>query len=345
MNKRIRIIILIAIILVIIGMIANYAYKKYQIYLNEYEGTEFTKGTDVEVIIPEGSSVKAIATILKEKGLIQFEIAFVNRVKDSEYRGKLKYGTYTLNTGMNTGQMIEVIAGGAKPWKTITIPEGYSVEMIGAKLEEEGICTREEFLNALNISDYDYDFLDTVPNNSELKYKLQGFLFPATYGIMEDDTPEDIVNEMLQKFDSEYTEEDQARADELGFSTFEVVTQGAIVEREAKIEEERPTIAGVINNRLDSGMKLEMCPTVLYVVTNGMYDLGLVSAEDTKVDSPYNTYMYEGLPVGPICNPGKASIEAILYPDTHNYFFYHVYDETIGNHIFTETYEEHSETQ
>ncbi len=346
MNKFVKGIIITIIILIILGVIGWYGNKKYNEYMKEYSGVESYVGEDVEVVIPQGSSVKAIAKILKEKGLIQYERAFVNRVKESEYRGQLKYGTYLLNTGMNTGEMIEIMAGGstAKVWKTITIPEGYSIEMIAAKMQSEGICTESEFLEALNIENYNYDFLQEIPNKDGIDYRLQGFLFPATYGIMEEDTPVDIVNKMLNKFNEVYTDKYKEMADELGYSTFDVITMASIVEREAKIEEERPTIAGVINNRLAIDMKLQMCPTVLYPLTEGMYDVNQVTYADLEIDSPYNTYMYAGLPIGPICNPGSSSIYAVLNPEKHTYLFYHTDDETIGNHIFSETYEEHENT-
>jgi UPF0755 protein len=150
---------------------------------------------------------------------------------------------------------------------------------------------------------------------------------------------------MLQTFDNYYTEDLQERAAELGYTSFEVVTRASIVEREAKLEDERSIIAGVINNRLAAGMMLQMCPTVLYPLTDGMYDVGRVLYEDLELDSPYNTYMYEGLPAGPICNPGIACINAVLYPTESNYLYYHVADTETGAHIFTETYQEHIDTQ
>lgn len=346
MNKKVRGIIIAVIVLIILGVIVWYGNRKYKVYLNELEGIESVEGMDVQVIIPEGSSVKSIAKILKENGLIEFETAFVNRVKDSEYRGQLKYGTYTLNTGMNTGEMIAIIAGGStsQVWKTITIPEGYSAEMIADKLEQEGICSASDFLGALYIDNYDYDFLDSIPTDVDTKYKLQGFLFPATYGISKEDTPTDIVNKMLKKFGEVYSDVYKTKAEVLGYSTYDIITMASIVEREAKLEDERPTIAGVIYNRMKINMKLQMCPTVLYPLTDGKYDVNKLSYADLELDSPYNTYMYEGLPIGPICNPGQTSIYAVLYPESHSYLYYHTDDETIGNHIFSETYEEHEST-
>ena len=117
-----------------------------------------------------------------------------------------------------------------------------------------------------------------------------------------------------------------------------------MIEREAKLGEERPTIAGVINNRLNADMLLQIDSTALYPLTNGMYDKSEVTYEDIEIDSPYNTYLYKGLPVGPICNPGLACINAVLEPEEHSYLYYHVIDEETGKHIFTETLEEHEQT-
>lgn len=131
----------------------------------------------------------------------------------------------------------------------------------------------------------------------------------------------------------------------MNYTPYELVNRAAIVEREAKLDEERPIIAGVINNRLEQGMMLQMCPTVLYPITNGIYDKSEVTYDDLEVESLYNTYKNTGLPVGPICNPGAVSLNAVLNPTEHNYLYYHVDNAETGSHIFTETYQEHVDTQ
>lgn len=340
--------IIISVILIIILASLIYGYSQYKIYQDEYQGTESTQGEDVVVVIPEGATTKQIAQILKENGLIQYPSAFVKRVKESEYRGVLQPGEFTLNTGMNTWEMIEIL-GYVAPTRTVmatlTIPEGFSVEQIAARVEEQGLFTEEEFLDAVQENTYNYDFLNSIPDGITVNYRLQGFLFPATYDIYEDTTAHDLVDMMLQKFDQVYNEQMRAQAEAMNYTAFEVVNRAAIVEREAKIDEERPMIAGVINNRLEQGMMLQMCPTVLYPITNGIYDKSEVTYDDLEVESPYNTYKNTGLPVGPICNPGEVSLNAVLYPAEHNYLYYHVDNEETGSHIFTETYEEHVNTQ
>lgn len=333
--------------------LANLTYKHlrtyYDDYMYEYKGTESREGVDVTVEIPEGASVKKIAEILKENGLINYPRAFTKRLQDSEYRGKLHGGTYTLNTGMTTLEMMAAMSPSYEenaPIDYLVVPEGFTVEMIAARCEEQGICSATEFLNACkSVTRSDFPYLEDIPAGANVKYKVQGFLFPATYDIYESTTAESLVAWMLQTFENYYTQDLQDRAAELGYSAFEVVTRASIVEREAKVDEERPIIAGVINNRLKADMPLQMCPTVLYPLTNGMYDKSQVLYEDLELDSPYNTYKNAGLPVGPICNPGIACINAVLYPQEHNYLYYHVGDEEAGTHIFTEDYEEHIDTQ
>lgn len=341
------------ILVVAILALANLTYKHlrtyYDDYMYEYKGTESREGVDVTVEIPEGASVKKIAEILKENGLINYPRAFTKRLQDSEYRGKLHGGTYTLNTGMTTLEMMAAMSPSYEenaPIDYLVVPEGFTVEMIAARCEEQGICSATEFLNACkSVTRSDFPYLEDIPAGANVKYKVQGFLFPATYDIYESTTAESLVAWMLQTFENYYTQDLQDRAAELGYSAFEVVTRASIVEREAKVDEERPIIAGVINNRLKADMPLQMCPTVLYPLTNGMYDKSQILYEDLELDSPYNTYKNAGLPVGPICNPGIACINAVLYPQEHNYLYYHVGDEEAGTHIFTEDYEEHIDTQ
>lgn len=341
------------ILVVAILALANLTYKHlrtyYDDYMYEYKGTESREGVDVTVEIPEGASVKKIAEILKKNGLINYPRAFTKRLQDSEYRGKLHGGTYTLNTGMTTLEMMAAMSPSYEenaPIDYLVVPEGFTVEMIAARCEEQGICSATEFLNACkSVTRSDFPYLEDIPAGANVKYKVQGFLFPATYDIYESTTAESLVAWMLQTFENYYTQDLQDRAAELGYSAFEVVTRASIVEREAKVDEERPIIAGVINNRLKADMPLQMCPTVLYPLTNGMYDKSQILYEDLELDSPYNTYKNAGLPVGPICNPGIACINAVLYPQEHNYLYYHVGDEEAGTHIFTEDYEEHIDTQ
>lgn len=347
-GKLIRIIIILVVVVALVAIAAVNIKGIYDGYMEDYKGTTTTSGTDVTIEIPEGASTKTVASILHEAGLIDYEYAFVQRVRESDYRGQIQPGTFTLNTGMNTLEMIEILCY-VEPVKevidTLTIPEGYSIEQIAARCEEQGICTAEEFLDEIESGNYSGAFSTEGIDTSGIKYDLQGYLFPATYDIYEDTTAASLVEAMLEKFNSVYTSEYSARAAELGYSDYEILIMASIVEREAQIEDERAVIAGVIYNRLEIDMLLQMCPTVLYPLTDGMYDVTELTYDDLELDSPYNTYLYQGLPPGPICNPGQASIEAVLYPDDNDYLYYHTSDEGDGSHIFSSTYDEHLSTQ
>lgn len=310
----------------------------------QYSDTGSETGNPVTVHIEEGSSAKMIAQVLKENGLIKSEQLFLMKLKSSPYADQLKYGDFNLHTGMSMADMIEKLAGNSDGAKniTLTIPEGFSAEMIALRAEELGICGKQDFLDALD-DDYDYAFLQDIPNNLEYKYKLQGFLFPNTYSFLPDTPAHDVVNVLLGEFANQYGKVSGSNSS--GYSLYDVMTVASLVEREAKLKEEQGTIAGVIYNRLDKDMILQIDATVVYAITDGLYDVDVVLYKDLEVDSPYNTYKYKGLPIGPICNPGIEAIAAAMNPDKNSYLYYHT-DETKqdGSHIFTQTLDEHNST-
>ncbi|MBE7046356.1 MAG: endolytic transglycosylase MltG [Ruminococcaceae bacterium] len=307
------------------------------------EFLEFDKGegTKVTVEIPQGASADKVADILLEKGVIESKFAFKLKLRFHEKGNELKYGTYNLDTAMTLSAVIDELATGHQEGKLITIPEGYSAEMIAALCEKNGICTKEEFLDVLANETFEYDFLKYIPDNDEIKYKLQGFLFPDTYEYTATTTPKDFINNMLKNY-----EKNVVIPDDRELAYYEILTLASVVEREAKMDDERAKIAGVFMNRLDIDMPLQACATVIYAKSEGAYDMEEVLFSDLEVQSPYNTYKNPGLPVGPICNPGKLAIEAVLNPESHSYLYYHTDEgKKDGSHIFTESYNEHSATQ
>lgn len=340
-GPKIKIILcILGVIIIIAGYFSISMYMEYQ---SKGEGTEET----ISIEIVQGEGTWDIAAKLKEKDLIHYEVVFYLKARNMGVANKLRYGEFTFQKDSGLENIIEVLTtGGAqKDAVMFTVPEGYTIELIAEKLEKEGVCTKSDFLAAVN-KEYAYWFLEDIPESGDIRYRLQGFLYPETYAIHEDMTAEDIVKVMLNQFDKLFTEEMRKKMDSLGKNVFEVVIEASIIERETGIEEEKPIIAGVIKNRLEIAMKLQMCPTVLYPITDGLYGKNTVTYDDIAVDSPYNTYKYEGLPVGPICCPSISSIEAVLNPDENSYFFYHANSEkNDGSHIFTETYEEHIKTQ
>jgi len=311
-------------------------------YILEYFSNTSSYGDAVTFKVPSGATASDVASKLEEEGFIKSKYTFIikYRLNPGVYKN-IYQGTFYLNKGMCLNDIMRVLllTPPESETYTFTVPEGYSIEMIAAKCEEMNICTEEEFISAVEDGNYNYEFLSYIPDGN-YKYKLEGFLFPSTYEFFEDASPYDIVNKMLATFEAEYKK---------NFSNFDNFFENMIiasmVEREAVLDSERATIAGVIKNRLKEPMMLQIDATVVYAKSNGRYDMTEVLYEDLKVDSPYNLYKYEGLTPGPICSPGLKSIVAAVKPESHKWLYYHTDEKKKdGSHIFTESYNEHLST-
>ena len=306
-----------------------------------FGGTTKTK-KNAEVIIEEGSGSREIAKRLKEEGVIESQLAFLVRLKFSEYSGKLQYGTYEVKNGMSMNQLFQMLAteGAKENTINLTVPEGYTVEMIGARLEEKGVCTKKAFLEAASIKEgYDFEWLSDIEEKEGKKYILQGYLYPDTYNIYKTESPKEIITRMLENFEKHYKEIETDQ------STDRIVILASVIERETSVPSERVTVAGVIENRLKKDMRLQIDPTALYPLTDGMYDKKKVTYDDLKIDSPYNTYRNKGLPVGPICNPSVDCMKAAANPEKHEYLYYHTKSADSKEHEFFKTYKEHINSQ
>lgn len=293
---------------------------------------------NVDVVIPQGANTEAIGNILKDNGLINNVVYFRIIAKVKGLDSTFQYGNYTFNTGMGDEAIMEILAteGEKREVVTFTVPEGFSLEQIGDRLDAKGITTKSAFMNAVENGRYGYKFLDYIPDRN---LKLQGYLFPATYEVYADASAEDIVSTMLEKFDQVFKDEYYTQLEKLGMTLDEVVTIASIIEKEVKVPEERPLVSGVIYNRLDINMNLQMCSTIMYVLD---VDRNRVLYSDLEIDSPYNTYRFPGLPVGPIANPGEASLIAALYPDDNNYLYFVLTDPEVGSHEFNTTLDGHN---
>ncbi len=215
----------------------------------------------------------------------------------------------------------------------VTVPEGLTVKATAGRFAEatRGSITAEEFLEAATAGGYSYSFLEGVPAGN-----LEGYLFPNTYEVTSQTTARRAVKMMLKSFSKETDDLDWSRAEALGLSAYDVVIAASIIEKEVKFPQERPLVASVIYNRLKKNMKLGMCSTVLYALGEWKPEL---SIKDTQVDSPYNTYRIDGLPPGPICNPGFESISAALNPAATDYLYFLVTSPD-GHHSFTADYKQ-----
>ena len=298
----------------------------------------------VTVSVEPGDSARAIGEKLENEGVIESARLFQVLTALMGLGNDLEAGDYEFEGGQTAVAAIRRISQGITRAivTTVIIPEGLRAEEIGEKLEEAGVVSAEEFWRALS-DVYTAFFLDELPPGAA----LEGFLFPATYGFPRQPSVHEVVAQLLFAFDERYREQILPGLRPDGLSLREVVTLASIIEREARVAEERPVIAGVFLNRLERGMLLQADPTVQYALGNdpaSVQQFGYWKRELTKadlaVDSPYNTYRNLGLPPGPIANPGLASILAVLEPVETSYLYFVARPD--GSHAFAETLEEHN---
>ena len=289
--------------------------------------------TDVTLDIPEGAGSAVVAQLLHDNGVIEHPFAFRLLSKVGGFDGQYMPGQITIHTNMGYNDILETIVVSERNTVKVIIPEGYNVKQIAETFNNAGICSTDEFYAALDVSLYDYRFLNDLPARDN---RLEGYLFPATYEFNPGTPATEVVNTMLKSFDAVFTDEYYKRAEEVNVTVDEVVTMASIVERETNAEGERAKVAGVFYNRINSNMPLQSCATVQYILGENK---PVLSESDTKIDSPYNTYKNTGLPIGPIASPGEECIKAALWPEKTDAFYFLL--GTDGTHIFSKTYEEH----
>lgn len=302
----------ILILLVIIGII-------FWGYQGIYQSTD---KNDLKIFnIEKGSSVKKIAQDLENEEIIKSSnlFLFYSLITNNK---NIKAGEYLLSSQMNIPQIVEIVVGGKINEKKITIIEGWDLNDIASYLEKEGISTKEEFFNVAG-----------EPRNKDSK---EGYIFPDTYNITSKDTAETIVQKTLLNFEQKITTELKEEIERQGKTIDEIIIMASIIEKEVKTLEDKKNVSDVLWKRIDANMPLQSCATVLYALG----EKKSVSTADTKIDSPYNTYKYRGLPVGPIANPGMDSILAAIYPTKNNYWYYLSSPE--GKTYFSTTLDEHN---
>ena len=319
------------IVVAVIALIVIAGGVAFTVILGDSNGVDID--SDITIEIPEGSGASTVADLLEQNGAIKYPTIFRLQSKLGGYDGQYQPGAITVRNGMSYDDILNSLITSSRDTVRVVIPEGYEITQIVTALHDAGLPRADEFMDALDPSLYDYRFLEDIPDR---EIKLEGYLFPATYEIPVTYTGQEIVNLMLKTFDNMFKQEYYDRAAEIGMTVDEIVTMASIVERETDSDTERAKVAGVFYNRKNSGMKLQSCATVQYVLGERK---PVLSIADTEIDSPYNTYMYAGLPIGPICNPGEECIKAALYPEETDAYYFCLSKN--GDHIFSRTYEEH----
>lgn len=293
------------------------------------------KGHQVMVKIPAGSTVREIADILDDEGIIDHPMIF--RFWEKLGRDNVfQQGGHLVGRGQSYGNIIKKLTStpdvGAYETVTVVIPEGYEARMIAKKLSDMGLVDEERFMEELEKGDFDFDFISEIDRKEN---RLEGYLFPATYELMVGESEHDIINRMLTAFNQRIVP--LYKQSGTSYSLDEIVTMASIVEREAANDSERGKVASVFYNRLKNDMAFGSCATVQYIIKERK---DVLSNSDIKIKSPYNTYINKGLPIGPIASPGESSVKAALYPEDTDYLYFAARADGSEN-VFTRTNEEH----
>lgn len=290
------------------------------------------KISDSQVVdVKEGDSFYSIINSLSNENKIKSPFIIKIYAKLIGLDLEVVPGSHTLDKGMSVKDIAKTLKDTNNANEiTLTIPEGFNIEDIAARVEEKGICSKDEFLNAVK----SYPLPSYVKDNSDKRYNLEGFLFPDTYNFEIGVEPQYIIKTMIKRFEEVWNEITQG-LDIKEDNIENIINVASIIEKEARVDEDRPLIASVIYNRLKQNMPLQIDATVIYA--HGYY-IENVRNRHLAIESKYNTYLYKGLPVGPICNPGAPSIKAALHPSDTNYLFYLLASD--DEHYFTDNYDD-----
>ena len=299
----------------------------------------------VDVTIPSGAGAQQVAEVLKENGVISNTLAFRLFVRQNHVSG-FQSGVFSVTPSDGYESVISVLTNpdNNKNNVVVQITEGQTITQIAATLETKGICSAQDFLNTLDSGDFSFSLSSQISDSDSRYYKYEGYLFPDSYTLLKNSSGKAAVQKMLSNFTSKFTSEMQEKATAHGMSVDQVITLASIVQKEADTSVNRldtmKHVASVFYNRLNTGVSgkklLQSDATILYAKR----DLtGTLDSSDAALASPYNTYRYEGLPPGPICNPGLDAIDAVLDPAQSDDFYF--VSDVNGNYYFAANYKTH----
>jgi UPF0755 protein len=285
------------------------------------------------VDVPEGATIRQVARRLKRDKLVRSDlfVYYYARAKNA----RILAGVYEVSSGMNVAEILALLATGRQQHLAVSIPEGFTTSKTASLLEEEGICPASDFVAAVANAELLANY--RIPAAS-----AEGYLFPDTYFFTQDMDAENVVRIMLDNFFTHSAEIPQLTGLADG-DLFRVVTLASLIEREYRRSEEAPLIASVLYNRITHSQRLEIDATIEYIITEILKKPhpDIILYADLEIDNPYNTYRNDGLPPGPISNPGMVALRAASDPPETPYYYYRVVDIAEGRHHFSKTYQEH----
>ncbi len=347
--KKFKKYLLLLLFFVILAPLIAYGY-----YQNKINSPLNSNGEEVAFTVSPGEGVKQIAGNLAEKGLIDSKFFFETYVWQVEKEKEFKAGDYILSPSMSIREIVSIITTGESlvAEKKITIIEGWNLKDIASYLEKQDLGEKEKFYSLAGEpkvnyhkktvdpkdfpKDYtaDFPFLQSKPDY----YGLEGYLFPDTYKVFADSDLSYIIYKMLNNFDRKLNSEIRQEIEKQGKSIHEIVTMASLIEEEVRTEEDMKIVSGIFWDRIKNGQSLQSCATLAYILGENK---PRYSTEDTKIDSPFNTYQNKGLPPTPISNPGLKAIKAAVYPEFTDYNYFLSRPDT-DETIFSKTLQEHN---
>lgn len=318
--------------LILILVVVLLAAGGFGVYRYALGGSGPTRPVALE--IAQGSTAADVGELLEDRGVIRSALAFRISAQLRGYGSDIQAGAYELSTNMAVSEVFDVLeVGPLVETVSVTIPEGLEVGEIAGTVGEALGIDAEGFRRAATSGRFALE--PYLPEGTET---VEGFLFPKTYEFGTDGLDEAaVIERLLAQFEAEAATLDWSRAEELGLSHYETVIVASLIEREARVEQDRAKVSAVIHNRLEEGMPLQIDATVQYALPEGNREL---TFDDYEYESPYNTYLHPGLPPTPIASPGFASLEAALNPADAEFLYFVVIDPETGRHAFAETYQE-----
>ena len=318
-------------ILLIVFIILILAGAAFGLFINKTLATPAGTNTEAKIFsVDAGSGNAKIATDLKSQGLIKYPWLFLGYIRYKNFNNKMQVGKYELKSTMTISEIADILSQGKVKENQVTFPEGFTIDQMAKRLEEQNIVKAADFKKATKVY-YPFRFLDDRPRVNN----LEGFLFPDTYKFTLDATADNIVEKMLNNFDKKLTDQMRQDIKKTNMNIYEVITMASIIEKEVPNLEDQKIVAGIFYKRWNSDMPLQSCATLQFILKTNKK---IFSQADTQVASPYNTYLHKGLPPGPICNPGLLAIEAAIYPSKTDYLYF--LSASNGRTIFAKTYEE-----
>jgi UPF0755 protein len=295
----------------------------------------FAFGPDLVYTVKKGMGAQEISKELAAKGIIRQAWFFDGYIMVSGNYSELQAGTYLVSPSMSVFEIVKKMTNGNVIKNTVTVFEGWDIGDIATFLDKKDLFKREDILAAVQKDYYHtFEFLKDKPK----KMDLEGYVFPDTYQLSDDVTADQFVQTALRNFDRKLTPELRQEIAKQKLSLYNVIIMASMLEKEVPTLEDKKIVAGILYKRLEVGMPLQVDATVNYVT--GKHDPS-VTKKDTAVDSPYNTYKYYGLPIGPISNPGMDSILAAIYPEKSAYWFY-LSDPATRKTIFSKNLDQHN---